>query len=56
MFEHISIITSNFRVFVWALDRVNIQDCRLKMFCIDAILLELSCAECFPHPIPSLDY
>ena len=29
MFEHISIITSNFRVFVFALDRVNIQDYRL---------------------------
>ena len=29
MFEPISIITRNFRVFVWALDKVNIQDCRL---------------------------
>ena len=29
MFEHISIISNNFRTFVWALYRVNIQDCRL---------------------------
>ena len=29
MFEHISITTNNFRTFSWALDRVNIQDCRL---------------------------
>ena len=29
MFEHISIISNNFRTFLGALYRVNIQDCRL---------------------------
>ena len=29
MFEHISIISNNFCTFVWALHKVNIQDCRL---------------------------
>ena len=50
MFEDISIISNHFLTFVWALNRVNNASLpTVKRFCADAILFELSCAECFQY-------
>ena len=49
MFEDIFIISNHFRTFVWALYSEYASLPTVKRFCIDAILFELACAECFQY-------